>query len=142
MSLKNSMIIDPVLNNINEEKQEFDLNEVKFILKYRYIFKQIGISLWFHNNRHSTLLIFEDEKNRNLAYSYLKNNCKKMQDNYINVENMKTLWVNGQISNFHYLMFLNVIGNRSFNDLSQYPVFPWVLSEYGVKGNINIKSNF
>ncbi len=27
-------------------------------------------------------------------------------------------------------MFVNTLGNRSFNDLSQYPIFPWVISDY------------
>ena len=36
-------------------------------------------------------------------------------------------WVNGTISNFCYLMLLNVMSGRTFNDLSQYPVFPWVV---------------
>lgn len=36
-----------------------------------------------------------------------------------------------KISNFEYLMFLNQIAHRSYKDLSQYPVFPWVLTDYG-----------
>lgn len=40
------------------------------------------------------------------------------------------LWQNRQISNFDYLMHLNQAGNRSFSDLSQYPIFPWVLADY------------
>ncbi|GMT24191.1 hypothetical protein PFISCL1PPCAC_15488, partial [Pristionchus fissidentatus] len=39
-------------------------------------------------------------------------------------------WVNGQISNLQYLMHLNTLAGRGYNDLSQYPVFPWVLSDY------------
>ncbi|XP_067645670.1 neurobeachin-like protein 1 isoform X2 [Eurosta solidaginis] len=39
-------------------------------------------------------------------------------------------WVNREISNFEYLMYLNTIAGRSYNDLSQYPVFPWILSDY------------
>ncbi len=39
-------------------------------------------------------------------------------------------WRRRQISNFHYIMALNVIAGRSFNDISQYPVFPWVLADY------------
>jgi hypothetical protein len=27
-------------------------------------------------------------------------------------------------------MWLNIFGNRSYNDISQYPVFPWILSNY------------
>lgn len=39
-------------------------------------------------------------------------------------------WLRGEISNFHYLMFINTLAGRSFNDLTQYPVFPWVIADY------------
>jgi hypothetical protein len=40
------------------------------------------------------------------------------------------LWLRGCISNFEYLMHLNLAAGRSFQDLTQYPVFPWVLADY------------
>lgn len=36
----------------------------------------------------------------------------------------------GEISNFQYLMYLNTLAGRSYNDLMQYPVFPWILADY------------
>ncbi|XP_069082133.1 neurobeachin-like protein 1 isoform X2 [Pleurodeles waltl] len=39
-------------------------------------------------------------------------------------------WVNREISNFDYLIQLNTIAGRTYNDLAQYPVFPWVLRDY------------
>mmetsp|Transcript_440 Transcript_440/g.1431 ORF Transcript_440/g.1431 Transcript_440/m.1431 type:complete len:678 (+) Transcript_440:4275-6308(+) len=39
-------------------------------------------------------------------------------------------WVAGEMSNFDYLMLVNTVAGRTYNDLSQYPVFPWVLSDY------------
>ncbi|XP_055544656.1 neurobeachin-like protein 1 isoform X1 [Wyeomyia smithii] len=39
-------------------------------------------------------------------------------------------WINREVSNFEYLMHLNTIAGRSYNDLSQYPVFPWILADY------------
>ncbi|TVY75838.1 Beige protein-like protein, partial [Lachnellula suecica] len=39
-------------------------------------------------------------------------------------------WARGEISNFHYLMLVNTMAGRTFNDLTQYPVFPWVLADY------------
>lgn len=36
----------------------------------------------------------------------------------------------GEISNFQYLMYLNTLAGRSYNDLMQYPVFPWILNDY------------
>ncbi|XP_051272681.1 WD repeat- and FYVE domain-containing protein 4 isoform X4 [Dicentrarchus labrax] len=39
-------------------------------------------------------------------------------------------WQRGEISNFEYLMHLNTIAGRTYNDLMQYPVYPWVLADY------------
>ncbi|KAL4907560.1 hypothetical protein BDW74DRAFT_125913 [Aspergillus multicolor] len=39
-------------------------------------------------------------------------------------------WVKGEISNLHYLMLINTLAGRTFNDLTQYPVFPWVIADY------------
>ena len=39
------------------------------------------------------------------------------------------LWRLGRMTNFDYLMVLNSIAGRTYNDLSQFPVLPWVLSE-------------
>ena len=36
----------------------------------------------------------------------------------------------GEISNFEYLMCLNTLAGRSYNDLMQYPVFPWIVADY------------
>ncbi|CAF0830697.1 unnamed protein product [Rotaria sp. Silwood1] len=39
-------------------------------------------------------------------------------------------WVTREISNFEYLMMLNTIAGRTYNDLNQYPIFPWILTDY------------
>ncbi|KAL1596459.1 Beige protein-like 1 [Paraconiothyrium brasiliense] len=39
-------------------------------------------------------------------------------------------WMKGELSNYHYLMFVNTLAGRTFNDLTQYPVFPWIISNY------------
>ena len=39
-------------------------------------------------------------------------------------------WQNEEISNFQYLMHLNTLAGRGYSDLTQYPVFPWVLTDY------------
>lgn len=41
--------------------------------------------------------------------------------------NLTQLWVDGGLSNFDYLLHLNSYAQRSFQDLTQYPVFPWVI---------------
>ena len=39
-------------------------------------------------------------------------------------------WQRREISTFEYLMHLNQAAGRSVNDMSQYPVMPWVLADY------------
>ena len=39
-------------------------------------------------------------------------------------------WQKGELSNFHYLMLINTMAGRTYNDLTQYPVFPWVIADY------------
>ncbi|KAM6596704.1 hypothetical protein CsatA_007228 [Cannabis sativa] len=39
-------------------------------------------------------------------------------------------WRKRDITNFEYLMILNTLAGRSYNDLTQYPVFPWILADY------------
>ncbi|KAK0655900.1 hypothetical protein B0T16DRAFT_21821 [Cercophora newfieldiana] len=43
---------------------------------------------------------------------------------------MMRRWQKGEMSNFHYLMLVNTMAGRTFNDMTQYPVFPWVLADY------------
>eukprot|EP00466_Bigelowiella_natans_P000823 jgi/Bigna1/39028/e_gw1.29.114.1 len=42
-------------------------------------------------------------------------------------------WKRGEISNFQYLMHVNTIAGRTYNDVSQYPVFPWVIHDFTSK---------
>ena len=39
-------------------------------------------------------------------------------------------WVSGKMTNFDFLMHLNSFAGRTYNDLTQYPVFPWVIADY------------
>jgi factor associated with neutral sphingomyelinase activation len=47
-----------------------------------------------------------------------------------NVEYFMKRWLNGEMSNFDYLMLLNSYAQRSMQDLTQYPVMPWVIKDY------------
>lgn len=39
-------------------------------------------------------------------------------------------WREGLLTNWEYLMTLNQLAGRTYNDLMQYPVFPWILANY------------
>ena len=46
------------------------------------------------------------------------------------IQTITKQWCAGKIGNFEYLTKLNKEAGRSFNDLMQYPVMPFILSDY------------
>ena len=61
----------------------------------------------------------------NLVY-YGSLDSKKILDK----ANITKKWQNREMTNFEYLMWLNSLSGRSFNDITQYPIFPWILSNF------------
>ncbi len=60
------------------------------------------------------------------------------------LQRLTVAWAEGRITNFDYLLHLNLLSGRSYNDVCQYPVFPWVLSDYTSEQmpNLNDRSSF
>lgn len=55
------------------------------------------------------------------------------------IELVVKAWQKGLVSNFEYVLFLNLAAGRSFNDLSQWPVAPWILKDYASQ-TLDLKS--
>ena len=72
-----------------------------------------------------------DEYNKSKTIGYYR----EVEENrpYSSISNITDLWRNYKISNFEYLMWINIYGNRSYQDISQYPIFPWLLINYESK---------
>ena len=46
------------------------------------------------------------------------------------LQKVTAAWQQGKLTNLDYLLFCNLAAGRSFNDLTQWPVFPWILADY------------
>ncbi|XP_050083063.1 WD repeat and FYVE domain-containing protein 3 isoform X2 [Anopheles aquasalis] len=125
--------------------------DIREIHKRRYLLQPIALELFCEDGQ-NYLLSFPC-KVRNKVFQKLISNATNTADNAnlsvagqkraANVEQNSGLlsgligetsvtqrWVRGELSNFQYLMHLNSLAGRSYNDLMQYPVFPWILSNY------------
>ena len=60
--------------------------------------------------------------------SYINFNLNNPSSDFIT--NLTENWLDWNISTMELLLWLNILSNRSFNDISQYPVFPWILTQY------------
>ncbi|XP_049532447.1 WD repeat and FYVE domain-containing protein 3 isoform X2 [Anopheles darlingi] len=125
--------------------------DIREIHKRRYLLQPVALELFCEDGQ-NYLLSFPC-KVRNKVFQKLISNATNTADNAhlsvagqkraANVEQNTGLlsgligetsvtqrWVRGELSNFQYLMHLNSLAGRSYNDLMQYPVFPWILSNY------------
>ncbi|KAA8497357.1 BEACH domain-containing protein lvsF [Porphyridium purpureum] len=89
----------------------------------------------------SLMLLFDDALLRNTAALALslsggspdQRDTPQQTPNLLHISDAATLqhiWLEGRLSNYDYLLSLNLLADRSFANLAQYPVFPWVLSDY------------
>ncbi|XP_074118564.1 lysosomal-trafficking regulator isoform X3 [Sminthopsis crassicaudata] len=103
--------------------------EIKEVHKRWWQLRDNAVEIFLTNGR-TLLLAFDNTKVRDDVYhNILTNNLPNLLE-YGNITALTNLWYTGQITNFEYLTHLNKHAGRSFNDLMQYPVFPFILSDY------------
>ena len=133
-------------------------NEIVFIFKRRYYYKLSAIEI-FTTRKKSYLFRFAQNKSDdiiNKIKNYLNsqdifieynefyskiglineasisNNMNKeiYENSIMNLKSIYEKWKNWEISTIRLLMLVNIYANRSYNDINQYPVFPWIIIDY------------
>ncbi|XP_077360687.1 neurobeachin a isoform X17 [Festucalex cinctus] len=118
-------------------------SEIRAVFSRRYLLHNTGLEV-FMANRTSVMFNFPDQATvKRVVYSlprvgvgtsYGLPQARRISlatpRQLFKSSNMTQRWQRREISNFEYLMFLNTIAGRTYNDLNQYPVFPWVLTNY------------
>uniref|UniRef100_A0A183C1L8 Uncharacterized protein n=1 Tax=Globodera pallida TaxID=36090 RepID=A0A183C1L8_GLOPA len=143
----------PLSTKVNRQCNKFAYDDIKEVHKRRYLLQQIALEVFSTDGRNFLLAfprkvrdhVFQKlvsmAKNASSDVTQFMNEQKKLRPTETSSSLIAQLltgqqqsithkWLRGEISNFHYLMYLNTLAGRSYNDLSQYPVFPWVLADY------------
>uniref|UniRef100_A0A672J918 Neurobeachin-like protein 2 n=1 Tax=Salarias fasciatus TaxID=181472 RepID=A0A672J918_SALFA len=112
------------------------LSQLREVHLRRYNLRRSALELFFIDQSH--YFINFKKKVRNKVYSRILGlrppnlfyfGSRSPQE-LLKASGLTQKWVCREISNFEYLMQLNTISGRTYNDLSQYPVFPWILCDY------------
>lgn len=150
---------DPILPNPGSPRRshamrlcsKFAYEDIREVHKRRYLLQPIALEVFSGDGR-NYLLSFP-RKVRNKVYQRFMTVATSIADSaqqsvagqkrtasveqssgifssLIGETSVTQRWVRGEISNFQYLMHLNTLAGRSYNDLMQYPVFPWILADY------------
>uniref|UniRef100_A0A1J3I2E2 WD repeat and FYVE domain-containing protein 3 n=1 Tax=Noccaea caerulescens TaxID=107243 RepID=A0A1J3I2E2_NOCCA len=134
--------------NLPHPWRMWKLNNVHEILKRDYQLRPVAIEIFSMDGCNDLLVFHKKEREevfKNLVAMNLPRNSMldttisgsaKQESNEgsrlfkLMAKSFSKRWQNGEISNFHYLMHLNTLAGRGYSDLTQYPVFPWVLADY------------
>ncbi|SCV71197.1 BQ2448_2785 [Microbotryum intermedium] len=115
----------------------------------KYLFRNVALELFFADGR-SFLLTFSKEKRQAAQSGIAARNPASVATGSLHIagatlgakfsdavlgqktklEHITKRWERREMSNFEYLMHLNTISGRTYADLTNYPVFPWVLADY------------
>lgn len=124
-------------------------SQIKAVYWTRYLLRYTAIEIFFGNSVAPVFLNFASLKDakevgtlivatRN-EFLFPKGSSKDKSGTIVLVDRRVALemaeiarerWRRSDITNFEYLMVLNTLAGRSYNDLTQYPIFPWVLADY------------
>ncbi|UYV78667.1 LYST [Cordylochernes scorpioides] len=144
---------DPKLNATGEStlsqhvkelfSQAWPYTNIKEVLQRRYLLQECAIEIFLLSGI-TFLLTFESKEVRSCLRSVVP-----LFDTTIVSQVVETIWSHlallyppashpsptsawrdHQLTNFQYLTQLNSLAGRSFNDIMQYPVFPFVLADY------------
>ena len=90
-----------------------------------------------YSKNDSKIGFVNNNDNNNL---FINSNMLMYKKKDMNLKNLYEKWQNWEISTFKFLMFCNIYSNRSLNDINQYPVYPWIITNYKDK-EISIENN-
>ncbi|OHT09101.1 hypothetical protein TRFO_04701 [Tritrichomonas foetus] len=143
-----------VSNQIESKSIFILLKDVEFILNRRYANIDTACEIFIRSGRSFFLILSNSERERfykqiNKFYLHHPNKSKNKFDffsslrkichgfcqnktNQVLVQNLKlqNLWENRKITTYSYLYYLNLLSGRSFQDLKQYPIFPFIIKDY------------
>ncbi|KAF8327734.1 beach-domain-containing protein [Cantharellus anzutake] len=119
-----------------------------------HLFRDVSLEIYFRDSR-SLLCVFPNKLDRQAVLSKLQKVMTKtaaessaatatfrspllnlvsatgrIYQNRPEIDVAQRRWQAREISNFAYLSIINQASGRTPNDLTQYPVFPWILKDY------------
>ncbi|KAL1821830.1 hypothetical protein ACET3Z_016699 [Daucus carota] len=128
--------------------RRWNISKIKAVHWTRYLLRYSAIEIFFDNSVAPVFFNFASQRDakdvgtlivaaRNESVIQLGYKDKSGIISFVDrrvamemAETYKESWRRRDITNFEYLMRLNTLAGRTYNDLTQYPVFPWVLADY------------
>jgi len=117
--------------------------DIEEIISRRYIYDYRAIEIFLKNGKSYYFNLFVKE-NVNSFFEEIEKIQNKNNKNSLNVYDFLLIkdpikyfednkyffkWKKNEISTYQYLLYINKFSSRSYNDINQYPIFPWIFLE-------------
>ena len=109
--------LDLMKNHLKNDLEDITIDYSRYEEKIGFINK--NNDLYNYNNYY---ILFNTKKSSSIRFLYSK-------------------WLKWEVSTFTLLNAMNIYSNRSYNDINQYPVFPWIITDYTSKLFPNLDTN-
>lgn len=113
----------------DDNTKEWAFEQIKELHRRRFELQERALEIFLLNGK-TFFMAFESTKERDTFMSALLDCelCNRVANEPLG--DAVELWREGHLTNWHYLTILNTLSGRSYNDLMQYPVLPFVLADY------------
>ena len=125
-----------------EKKQKqiiIPLNSIKEIIFRNFLFYTQALEIFLFNGKSYLFNLYEYRYLKDFI-QYIKGSYESFNinlpeiirkpDSYFREKNYTNDWLENKLSTLEYLLLINKFAGRSYNDLTQYLIFPWVLKDY------------
>ena len=114
-------------------------NQIKQIILRKFLYFNQAVEIFLVSGK-SYLFNLYDEQSRNdfiekikiaiLAFKNSKCEIITDQQEYFQKSKYTNLWLDKKLTTLEYLLIVNKFSNRSYNDLNQYLVMPWIMKDF------------
>ncbi|OHT01294.1 hypothetical protein TRFO_31924 [Tritrichomonas foetus] len=124
---------------LNRDVLTINYSDIMLVLKRKYAYNPRIADVFTRSGNHFTIIFACKADRQSFIDKFKLNWVSESQFGIgfsqnllynIPLEVVTRKWTKGKISTFDYLLYLNIVSGRSFNDPSQYPVVPWVIGDY------------
>ena len=115
-------------DNCTKKKKEIlmFIDDIKEIMKKRVFLIKQALEIYNKNGKSYFFNFFKKELCEKVEIILTKEcKCNIIERNKDFIKKFKR----GEISNYDYILYLNKFATRTYNELSQYPIFPWIVKD-------------
>lgn len=120
----------------NNRRKVMHYRDIIEIIPRTHFHQENSIEIFMKNRKSYFFSFFETNENKDSDFvnDFILSKIAEHNENIVNLETdiniIQNQWINKKLSNFEYLLALNKISGRSFNDITNYPLFPWIIKDY------------